>query len=82
MSHSDLDIDRQNSARQKLETILQKMTADALIDLYKCSLERHHGPKPDTSHNAEMRVVIRFTEAELDRRQIDCDPIIKEVLHR
>jgi hypothetical protein len=70
------------TAAEKMTKVLALSPDTLLIDTYRHALAARHGDAPDMAHYDEYGIVIRYAEAEMDKRGIDVDAIIEEVLHR
>jgi len=72
------------TAAEKMEALMKTRSDAQLIDTYKDVLRMRHGDlaaKYDAQFD-ELGIVIRFAEVEMDRREIDVESIITEVLSR
>lgn len=70
------------TAQEKLAAKLAKTSDAQLIGIYKDALRMRHGDVPKIGLMEELGIIVRFAEQEMDRRGLDVDGIITEVLGR
>jgi hypothetical protein len=70
------------TAAEKLEAKMTSQTDAQLTGIYKDTLRMRHGDTPKIGLMEELGIVMRFAEQEMDRRGLDVDGIITEVLGR
>lgn len=70
------------TATEKLEAKMAAANDTQLTGIYKDTLRMRHGDTPKIGLMEELGIVMRFAEAEMDKRGLDVDGIITEILGR